>query len=270
MSFWAVLGHAAPLVALYLALGWLVSVRLRDASIVDVMWGPGFALVAATGTLLGAGDSARKLLVLLLVCLWSLRLAIHIFLRNLGKGEDYRYQAMRQRQGPRFVWLSAFTVFGLQGALLLLIAMPLVAATSIARPRAEGNGLGLFDIAGVLVFALGFFFEAVGDAQLTRFKANPANRGKVCDVGLWRWSRHPNYFGDAALWWGLYLVACGVPGGGWTIASPLVMTVLLLKVSGVALLERGLTSTKPGYADYIARTSAFVPWFPRRATKRPA
>ena len=179
---------------------------------------------------------------------------------------------MRQNQGPRFVWLSAFTVFGLQGALLLLIAMPLVAATSLpGRPAAPGSGaagFGPFDLAGIGLFLVGFLFEAVGDAQLARFKANPANRGKVCDVGLWRCSRHPNYFGDATLWWGFYLVACGVPGGAWTIASPIVMTVLLLKVSGVALLERGLTSTKPGYADYIARTSAFVPWFPRRVRAR--
>ena len=273
MSLWIVSAHAAPLLALYLALGWLLSVRLRDASIVDVMWGPGFALVAAVGAWVGAGDPARKLLVLLLVGLWAVRLALHILVRNRGKGEDYRYRAMRDRQGSRFVWLSAFTVFGLQGALLLFIAMPLIVATS--RPAAAGVdtgscGLGLVDLAGGALFALGFFFEAVGDAQLARFKADPANRGKVCDVGLWRYSRHPNYFGDAALWWGFYLLACAVPGGAWTIASPIVMTILLLKVSGVALLERGLTSTKPGYADYIARTSAFVPWFPRRATKRPA
>jgi steroid 5-alpha reductase family enzyme len=273
MSFWVVLGHAAAIVALYLACGWLLSMRLHDVSIVDVMWGPGFALVAAVGALLGAGDAARKLLVLLLVVLWSLRLAIHIFLRNYpshgGQGEDYRYRAMRQKQGPRFAWLSAFTVFGLQGVLLLVIAMPLVAATSLAgRPAAAGRGaagLGPFDFAGLALFAIGFLFEAVGDAQLARFKAKPANRGKVCDVGLWRYSRHPNYFGDATLWWGLFLVACAVPGGWRTIGSPLVMTVLLLKVSGVALLERGLTSTKPGYADYIARTSAFVPWLPRQA-----
>lgn len=268
MSLWLVLAHAAPVLAAYLALGWLLSVRLHDTSIVDVMWGPGFALVAAVGAWVGAGDPLRKLLVLVLVGLWGLRLALHIYLRNRGKGEDYRYQAMRRNQGPRFVWLSAFTVFGLQGALLLFIAMPLAVATgqpSRVGAGAGSSGLGPFDYAGVALFALGFCFEAVGDAQLARFKADPANRGKVCDVGLWRYSRHPNYFGDATLWWGLYLIACAVPGGGWTIASPLVMTVLLLKVSGVALLERGLTSTKPGYAEYIARTSAFVPWFPRAA-----
>lgn len=269
MSFWAVLGHAAAIVALYLACGWLLSVRLRDVTIVDGMWGPGFALVAAAGAVLGSGDVARKSVVVVLVAIWGLRLATHILVRQRGQTEDYRYRAMRERQGPRFVWLSAFTVFGLQGALLLLIAMPLVAATSIAgRPTDSGfgaAGLGPFDFAGIGLFLIGFFFEAVGDAQLARFKANPANRGKVCDAGLWRYSRHPNYFGDAMLWWGLFLVACAVPGGWRTIGSPVVMTVLLLKVSGVALLERGLTSTKPGYTDYIARTSAFVPWLPRRA-----
>lgn len=265
MSLWFVLAHAAPILALYLALGWLLSVRLRDVSIVDVMWGPGFALVVAVATWVGAGDPARKLLVLVLVGLWGLRLAFHIFLRNHGKGEDYRYRAMRERQGPRFVWLSAITIFGLQGALLLFIALPLILATSRTAGTGTGTaGLGLVDLAGCALFVLGFFFEAVGDAQLARFKADPANRGKVCDVGLWRYSRHPNYFGDATLWWGLYLIACAVPGGAWTIASPLLMTVLLLKVSGVALLERGLASTKPGYADYVARTSPFVPWFPRR------
>jgi steroid 5-alpha reductase family enzyme len=256
------IAHAAPLLALYLALGWLLSVRLRDVSIVDVMWGPGFLLVAAVAVALGSGDGARKLLVLSLVGIWGLRLARHIFARNYprhgGKGEDYRYRAIRERQGARFVWLSAFTVFGLQGVLLLFIAMPLMAA--VASPGAAA--LGPFDLAGAALFVAGFLCEAVGDMQLARFKADPANRGRVCDVGLWRFSRHPNYFGDALLWWGFFLLACAVPGGWRTIASPIVMTVLLLKVSGVALLERGLAASKPGYADYVARTSAFVPWFP--------
>ncbi len=265
MSFGAVLSIAALVVAIYLALGWLLSVRLRDVSIVDVMWGPGFALVAAVGAALGGGAPARTTLVVALVTLWGSRLALHIFRRNYvpkNKGEDYRYQAMRKRHGRRFVWLSAFTVFGLQGALLLFIALPLIAATTTSG---AAPGLGILDLAGSALFVLGFLFEAIGDAQLARFKADPANRGKVCDVGLWRYSRHPNYFGDATLWWGFYLIAAAVPGGWQTIASPIVMTVLLLKVSGVALLERGLTATKPGYADYVARTSAFLPWPPRRA-----
>lgn len=260
MSFWGVFGAAAGVVAAYLAAGWMLSVRLRDVSIVDVMWGPGFALVAAVSALLGSGDAARKTVVVVLVSVWGLRLAAHIFVRNRGQAEDYRYRAMRARHGARFVWVSALTVFGLQGVLLLFIALPLAAATALSG----APPLGALDLAGVALFFAGFLCEAIGDAQLARFKADPANRGKVCDVGLWRYSRHPNYFGDATLWWGLYLLACAVPGGWRTLASPIVMTVLLLKVSGVALLERGLKSTKPGYAEYIARTSAFVPWFPRR------
>jgi steroid 5-alpha reductase family enzyme len=260
MNLLNLLVRVAPWVVLYFGLGWLLSLRLRDVSIVDVMWGPGFVLVAALSAGLGDGLWARRVLVLAMVGTWGFRLAIHIWLRNRGKGEDYRYRAMRDRQGPRFPWLSAFTVFGLQAALLLFIAMPLAAATGIAAP-----GLGGLDYAGSALFAIGFLCEAIGDAQLARFRADEANRGKVCDVGLWRYSRHPNYFGDATLWWGFYLVACSVPGGAWTFAAPLVMTLLLLKVSGVALLERGLVASKPGYADYVARTSAFVPWFPRRS-----
>ena len=260
MSLLDLLARAAPWVALYFTLGWLLSLRLRDVSIVDVMWGPGFVLVAALSAGFGEGLPVRRLLVLAMVGAWGLRLGIHILLRNHGEGEDYRYRAMRERHGARFVWLSAFTVFGLQAVLLLFIAMPLVAATGIGA-----TSLGGFDLAGGALFAIGFLCEAIGDAQLARFRADPANRGKVCDVGLWRYSRHPNYFGDATLWWGFYLFACAVPGGAWTFAAPLAMTVLLLKVSGVALLERGLSVSKPGYADYIARTSAFVPWFPRRA-----
>ncbi len=263
MSFWGALGAAACVVAAYLAAGWLLSVRLRDASIVDVMWGPGFWLVSVVTAALGSGESARKTVVVVLVAVWGLRLAAHIFARNRGQAEDYRYRAMRERHGASFVWVSALTVFGLQGALLLFIALPLVAATAL--PGAPP--LGPLDIAGIALFLAGFLCEAIGDAQLARFKADPANRGKVCDVGLWRFSRHPNYFGDATLWWGLYLLACAVPGGWRTLASPIVMTVLLLKVSGVALLEKGLKATKPGYADYVARTSAFVPWFPRRRSR---
>lgn len=259
MSYWAVVGAASWVVAAYLAAGWLLSVRLRDVSIVDVLWGPGFVLVALVGAIAGSGWGARKGIVVVAVGVWGLRLAAHIFARSRGQAEDYRYRAMRARQGPRFVWLSAITVFGLQGVLLLFIALPLVAATAVPGEPA----LGPFDIAGLVVFLAGLLCEAIGDAQLARFKAEPANRGKVCEVGLWRYSRHPNYFGDATLWWGFFLLACAVPGGWRTIASPILMTVLLLKVSGVALLERGLASSKPGYADYVARTSAFVPWFPK-------
>lgn len=250
---------AAAAIAVFMAFGWLWSLRRRDASVVDSLWGPGFALVAATGASVASGAPARRALVLILVSVWAARLAIHISLRNRGQGEDYRYRAMRERHGERFAWVSLFTVFGLQGALLLFIAQPLLVAVTAEGPAR----LGPWDLAGALTFLAGFLFEAVGDEQLRRFKADPANRGQVMDRGLWRYSRHPNYFGDALLWWGFYLVACAVPGGFWSFSGPLAMTYLLLRVSGVALLEKGLARTKPRYADYVARTSAFVPWFPK-------
>ncbi|MFN7941729.1 MAG: DUF1295 domain-containing protein [Thermoanaerobaculia bacterium] len=260
MSFLtSIAAPVAAAVAVYFFAGWLVSLARRDASVVDVLWGPGFLLAAAVAARLGAGHPARRALVLALAGLWSLRLALHIFRRNRGLGEDYRYRAMRERHGARFAGVSLFTVFLLQAALSLWISAPLVAATATGADRP----LGVLDFAGAALWGFGFFFEAVGDWQLARFKADPAHRGQVMDRGLWRYTRHPNYFGDAALWWGFYLLACAVPRGAWTILSPIVMTFLLLRVSGVALLEKGLAASKPRYRDYIARTSAFVPWFPR-------
>lgn len=260
MSLAALLALSAGAVLLFVLAGWLLSLVRRDVSHVDVQWGLGFVLVAALGALFGAGAPQRRWLVLALVAVWGARLALHIHARNHGKPEDYRYAAMRARHRERFPRVSLATVFLLQGALLLWIALPLAAAQSVPSPAA----LGPLDLAGALVWLVGFLFEAVGDLQLARFRADPANRGRVMDRGLWRYTRHPNYFGDATLWWGLWLIACATPDGVWTIGSPLVMTLLLLRVSGVALLERGLVETKPGYRDYVARTNAFVPWFPRR------
>lgn len=194
-----------------------------------------------------------------LVTVWGLRLGIHILVRSRGKGEDRRYAAMRERRGASFVWLSLFSVFWLQAALLVFVSLPLLAAIGAREPA----GFGALDAAGAVLFAVGFLFEAVGDAQLVRFKRDPANRGEVLDRGLWRYSRHPNYFGDATLWWGLFLFALAVPGGWRFVASPLLMTFLLLRVSGVTLLERDLSDRKPAYRDYVRRTPAFVPWFPK-------
>ena len=260
MTFGPLLAVAAGAVLLFLVSGWLLSLVRRDVSHVDVQWGLGFVLIAGLGATLGGGAPARRALIAALVALWGLRLALHIHARNRDKREDYRYAAMRARYGARFATVSLFTVFLLQGALMLWIALPIVAAQTAPTPA----GLGGLDLAGTALWAVGFFFEAVGDFQLARFRVDPANRGRVMDRGLWRYTRHPNYFGDATLWWGLSLIACATPGGGWTLGSPLVMTFLLLRVSGVALLERGLSATKPEYRDYVARTSAFLPWFPRR------
>jgi steroid 5-alpha reductase family enzyme len=251
--------NAAGVAALMVAT-WLVSLWRRDASIVDVVWGLGFAALAVASALLGAGVPARRWLVACLAVLWGLRLAAYLFWRNRGKPEDYRYQAMRRHWGARFPLVSLVTVFGLQGALMYAISLPLQVACAAHAP-AE---LGWLDAAGALAWVAGMAFETVGDAQLTRFRADPANAGRVLDTGLWRYTRHPNYFGDCLLWWGLFAIAASTPGGVYTVVSPILMTILLRRVSGVTLLERSLARRKPGWADYAARTNAFLPGPPRR------
>lgn len=255
----------AGLVVVLAAMGvlWLVSVAKRDASIVDVVWGLGFVGLAWFYRTLGPEAHARHVLVLALVTLWGVRLAGYILWRNWGHGEDRRYQAMREYRGGHFWWVSFFTVFLLQGVLIWLIAAPLFVVQMSAVPPTWTwtDGVGLF------CWGVGFFFESVGDWQLARFQADPANRGRVMRKGLWAYTRHPNYFGDAMVWWGYFFFALSVPGGGWTIVSPLLMTFLLLKVSGVALLEQTITERRPEYREYIASTNAFLPWFPRGDTR---
>jgi steroid 5-alpha reductase family enzyme len=194
-----------------------------------------------------------------LVSVWGLRLAVHILWRSRGRGEDPRYGEMRERYGARFTWLSLFVVFWLQAAIMWAVSLTLYQAQRTPAPSAPTWIDGL----AVLVFTTGFFFESVGDWQLARFKSEPENRGKLLTTGLWRYTRHPNYFGDALVWWGFFLFALATPGSLWTIYSPVLMTYLLMRVSGVALLERSLSRTKPGYEAYAERTNAFFPWFPR-------
>ncbi len=238
---------------------WVVSLARRDASIVDIFWGPGFVLATAVYAWSAEGWAPRETLVLVLVSLWGVRLAVHILWRARGKGEDYRYVEMREKHGGGFWWVSLFTVFLFQALLVALISAPLLQAVQARQPARWT----VFDLVGVLLFATGFLFEAVGDLQLSRFRADPANRGKVLRSGLWRYTRHPNYFGDAVVWWSFFVLAVGTPGSLWTVYSPIVMTFLLLKVSGVGLLEKKLRRTRSEYADYVARTNAFFPWFPR-------
>ena len=252
-------GNAAVIAGLMLAT-WLVSLWLRDASIVDVVWGPAYSLVAlATALQAGGVVTTRGILVTVLAGLWGLRLGGYLFWRNHGKPEDFRYQAMRRYWGARFWLVSLLTVFTAQGLLVWLISLPVQIAVAAPEPVR----LGAFDSLGFLLCALGMTFEVVGDWQLARFRADPANRGRVLDTGLWRYTRHPNYFGDCLVWWGFFVIALGVPGGIYALVSPVAMTTLLLRVSGVALLERTLVKTKPAYADYVARTNAFVPGPPR-------
>ena len=254
----------AALVALGVALTlmtlvWVVSLVKRDASIIDVFWGLGFVVLAWLYFPLSEPEVPRGLLVALLVTLWGLRLSLYILWRNWGMGEDYRYREMRARNPKWFPWRSLVTVFWLQAALLWLISLPLLQAEWSAAP-ARLTGLDWF---GVLFFVVGFAFEAGGDWQLARFKADPANAGRVLNRGFWRYTRHPNYFGDAMVWWGFFFFAAATPRSLWTVYSPILMTILLMKVSGVALLEKRLAEVKPAYRDYVARTNAFFPWFPR-------
>jgi steroid 5-alpha reductase family enzyme len=258
MSPFEIMGLSLAAVGAYVTAIWLVSLTLRNASIVDVFWGLGFALLAVLYFVAVDGFVDRKILVGTLVAVWGLRLSLHILWRNWGNEEDYRYRAWRDKAGDKFWWVSFFQVFLLQGALLWLISAPILAAQFYGSP----DELTVVDLLGALVWGVGFFFEAVGDWQLARFKANPANKGEVMQSGLWRYTRHPNYFGDATVWWGYFVIAAGTVHGLWTFFSPVLMTLLLLRVSGVALLERAQVQTKPQYRAYVESTSAFLPWFP--------
>lgn len=254
------LSNALLAAALMLAI-WAVSLFLRDVSIVDVFWGPGFVVLAWSSYLQGAGYEPRALLIAGLVTLWGLRLGTYLGARWLGhEHEDPRYAAMRSRRGPAFAWQSLYIVFGLQAAILWFVALPI----QVGAVQTEPAHLTVWDAVGAAVFAVGFCFEAVGDAQLTAFKADPTNAGKVMDRGLWAWTRHPNYFGDALVWWGIFLIAASTPAGWWTILSPVLMTYLLVAVSGKPMLERGLRKSRPEYAAYVERVSAFVPLPPKR------
>jgi steroid 5-alpha reductase family enzyme len=238
---------------------WLISLALKNSSIVDIFWGTGFVLIAwLTFLLFPEGYLPRKILSVLLVSIWGLRLSIHIFLRNKGKGEDFRYQKWRNEAGPSWWYRSFFKVFLLQGILMWIISLPVVAA------QVSPNGpLSILDYFGVAVWIIGFYFEAAGDYQLARFKSNPENKGRVLNNGVWKYSRHPNYFGDAFQWWGFFILALSA-GYWWTLISPVIMTLLLIRVSGVALLEKTLKETKPGYREYVENTSAFIPMPPRK------
>jgi len=259
------LTNAAVVAGLMFAV-WLLSLPRRDVSIVDIAWGLGFVLVAwttawraASATTLSA-TLERPSTWLLPVCttLWGLRLSGYLAWRNHGRGEDKRYAAMRARRPETFWRQSLVSVFALQGAVMWFVSLPLQAG--IARAGAGWSPLHLLGVAG---WGVGLWFETVGDWQLARFRQQPDSAGRVLQTGLWRYTRHPNYFGDFCVWWGLYLIAAAQGAAWWTVGSPLAMSYFLLRVSGVPLLEASLRADKPEYADYIRRTSAFFPRPPR-------
>ncbi len=237
-------------------LGWLASIPLRNVSIVDSLWSLMFFLAAIVYALSTGNSEPRALLVLVLVGVWAIRLSAYITWRNHGEGEDRRYQRIRANNQPGFVWKSLFIVFVLQAFLAWVISLPLLAAIN------SGGPLGVLDYAGLALWIIGLVFEAGGDYQLYAFKSDPANKGKVLNTGLWRYTRHPNYFGDFCIWWGFYLIALSA-GGWWALPAPLLMSFLLLKVSGVAMLEKDIGERRPKYREYIEQTNAFFPGLPK-------
>lgn len=259
VSFLEVYWVAGLVIAGLMTALWALSLLSSNASIADVFWGTGFVIATwIYYALTPDGFAVRKLLICTLVTIWGLRLSLYILERNWGKDEDYRYQRWRGQAGARWWWFSYIKVFLLQGFLIWVVSIPLLTAQMSSEP----STLIALDYIATGIWFIGFCFEVAADWQLARFKADPDNDSKVLSSGLWRYSRHPNYFGDATQWWAFYLMAAAA-GGLWTILSPILMTILLLRVSGVSLLERTLVATKPQYREYIAKTSAFFPWFPK-------
>lgn len=252
--------QASIILIFLLSLLWIWSVFIKNVSIIDLFWGFGFVVINAFYFLNSGELTARKWLLLILVTLWGLRLSIYLAWRNIGKGEDFRYQEFRRNYGPKhYWWFSYFQVFLLQGALILIVSLPLLGANF----GLNSGKLNYLDYLGIVVWIIGFTFEAGGDLQLARFKGNPANKGKILNSGFWKYTRHPNYFGDSAVWWSFAIFSVAA-GSYWHIVGSIIMTLLIIKVSGVAMLEKTLKNSKPQYQDYIKKTNAFFPWFPKK------
>mgnify|MGYP001553687336 CR=1 FL=1 len=246
-------------IAGFVSIFWIISLILKDSSIADIAWGLIFTLAAWSTFFQVEGVLSRKILLATLVTLWGVRLALHIGIRNHGAGEDPRYQAFRRNWGDKYWIGSLLQVFLLQGFLGWVISLSVQAGIQSTTPA----NLTWVAWVGLAIWIFGFLFETIGDWQLTRFKANPDNKGKVMEFGLWRYTRHPNYFGEAVMWWGIFVIVLENVLNAWTVISPLLITYLLLKVSGVSMLERTVVKTRPKYAEYQRKTNAFIPWFPK-------
>lgn len=250
---------AAAFIFLYMTGWFLVGILMKRNDVADFAWGIGFILVAFLTMMFTPSESFdRGHLVTILVAIWGSRLSYHIFKRNFGKPEDKRYAAWRLAWGKWFLVRSYLQIFVLQGVLLLLIASPVI----IINTLRGGSALTVFDVMGLLIWIIGFAFEAIGDRQLKKFISNPENKGKIMTTGLWKYTRHPNYFGEVTQWWGLWVIALSVPFGGVGIIGPLTITFLILKVSGVPMLEKSFEG-RPDFEDYKKKTNAFLPWFPK-------
>jgi steroid 5-alpha reductase family enzyme len=250
--------YSAAAVFVYMTLIYVIALFKKDNSIVDIAWGLGFVFIALLTFFLEKGFTFRHTLVTILVLIWGFRLAVHIFIRNRGRGEDFRYAQWRREWGKGFLLRSFFQIFMLQGLLLLVIVSPVMLVNS-----SKEAGTSLLDLFGLILWLFGFFFEAGGDYQLSRFKKDPQNKGKIMSSGLWKYTRHPNYFGEAVMWWGVFLIALSIPYGWTAIISPLLITFLLLRVSGVTMLEKRYAGNKE-FEAYAKRTNAFFPWFPKK------
>lgn len=260
MSNWSIYFYSLIAIGLFALWGWLLSLARNNVTHVDSMWSLFFVIAAFSSAMFMKESSARIILVLLLVTLWAIRLFIYLTWRNWGSHEDIRYATIRANNEPNFRLKSLYIVFGLQAVLAWILSISIYGA--IASKSIDQSALILLDYLGGALFLVGFYWESVADWQLSTFKANPNNKGKVLDTGLWRYSRHPNYFGECCVWWGFYLIALA-SGAWWAIISPILMTLLLLKVSGVSLLESTIVERRPAYADYIKKTNAFVPGNPK-------
>ena len=254
----ALLTKGSIIILTLVTLLWFYSIYIKNVSIVDIFWGLGFVILNTYYLLAVDSFTNRQILLLILVSLWGIRLSGYLAFRNIGKPEDYRYQQFRQDYGPeRYWWFSYFQVFLLQGGLILIVSLPLLAI------NINQSAINWLDYIAVLVWSLGFVFEAGGDYQLAQFKKNPKNKGKVLRSGFWKYTRHPNYFGDATVWVA-YALFCIASGSYWQIMGTIIMILLIVKVSGVAMLERTLKDTKPAYSEYIKKTHSFIPWFPKK------
>ena len=259
-----ILINISTLLACIIAL-WLLSIKIKDVSIIDMFFGIAIGIMAVISFYLGAGNEQRKLIMLALTLLWVLRYSTHIFARNWGHGEDVRYAKLRNwvAKPEDFKWLSLKLVFLYQWLIFVLMGLPICVGMS----QGSNIELGILGAIGACITLLGIIFEGTADYQLKQFKANSANKGKILNTGIWRYSRHPNYFGNSCVWWGLWLISCEVPWGWLTIIGPIAITYFLVKVTGKATLEKKMLKEKPGYADYVASTSGFVLWFPKKVNK---
>lgn len=249
-----VMATAALAVSVLMILAWILSLVVGNAGIVDVLWGIGFALIASTSALIGDGDSSRSDLLVAMVVVWGFRLSLHIWWQDRGRGEREPYRSMRRRAGDRFAVSSLAKVFLVRGLIMWVLSLPLQLATTQESPD-----VGFVAVVGVALWGAGFFFGSVGDSQLARFRSAPENQGTLLDSGLWRYTRHPNRFGDFCAWWGVFLVAAEATDPRFAVFSPIIMTIMLVRFPGSTTTERSLSQRMPGYNEYIQRTPMFFP-----------